>query len=457
MPHHDANPPALPQTEEERLRKENESLRRQLVELQERNGNSDHTGPPTKLWRPSGLTIWCLFLAAAALMALAFLAGYVPLQKRENLIRAESRQQDEALPRVEVLQVGRSTRNSEIELPGNIQAITEAPVLARASGYIQKRLVDIGDRVKAGQTLAEIEAPELEADVRQASAAVQQAHSALDEALANLEQGKADMQFARVTAERWSNLSRQGIVSRQDNDQYQSQYQSRVASVKALEKAIAVQRNSIAAADANLARLQEMERYRVVRAAFDGVITVRNVDAGALVNSGSTLLFRIAQTGTVRTYVNVPQQDAGSVRAGQAATLRVSNLPGRAFAGTVARTANALDPTSRTLLVEVHVPNPQGLLLPGMYTQVELTSSRSNPPLLIPSDALIVQADGTLVALVRPDHTVHLQKIDPGRDYGDRLEILGGLHEGDTIVANPGDVAREGVRVDPVPAAESPK
>jgi RND family efflux transporter MFP subunit len=454
MPYPDSNPPALPETTEERLRKENEALRRQILDLQEKEHSSAHTGPPTKLWRPSALTIWCLFLAATVLLIVGFLAGYIPLEKRQKLIRAESHQQEQALPRVEVIQVGRSSRNSEMQLPGNIQAVTEAPLLARASGYIKRRMVDIGDRVKSGQPLAEIEAPELVDQVRQATAALQQAQAALDQALANYEQGKSDMEFARVTAERWSNLSKGGIVSSQDNDQYQTQYQSRVAGVKALEKAIAVQRSNITAADANLARLQEMERYRVVRAPFDGVITLRNVDVGALVNSDSTLLFRIAQTGTLRTYVNVPQVNAGSIRAGQPARLRVSNLPGRDFAGTVARTANALDPTSRTLLVEVHVPNPEGLLLPGMYAQVDLSSARSNPPLLVPSDALIVRADGTTVALLRPDHTVHLQKIEAGRDYGDRLEILSGLREGDTIIPNPGDIAREGVEVDPIPAPE---
>ena len=143
--------------------------------------------------------------------------------------------------------------------------------------------------------------------------------------------------------------------------------------------------------------------------------------------------------------------------AGQTATLSVSNLPGREFTGTVARTANALDPTSRTLLVEVHVTNPEGALLPGMYAQVELSTSRSQPPLSIPSETLIVRADGTSVAMVRPDHTVHLQKIEVGRDYGDRLEILNGLREGDTIILNPGDSAMEGMRIDPIPAPDQPK
>jgi RND family efflux transporter MFP subunit len=194
-----------------------------------------------------------------------------------------------------------------------------------------------------------------------------------------------------------------------------------------------------------------MRGYQVVRAPFDGVITLRNVDAGALVNSGSTLLFRIAQTATLRTYVNVPQTYANAVKPGQPAVLTVSNLPGRRFTGTVARSASALDPGSRTLRVEIRVPNADNMLLPGMYAQVELSSARTSPPLLVPSDALIVRADGAQVAVVRPDHTVHLQKIVVGRDYGDRLDVVGGLEEGQTIIANPGDVAREGVKVDPVP------
>jgi RND family efflux transporter MFP subunit len=256
-----------------------------------------------------------------------------------------------------------------------------------------------------------------------------------------------------VAAERWANLVARGAVSRQENDQYQAQYKAQLANVESLEKAIVVQRDTIAAAQANEARLEKMQSYLVVKAPFDGVITLRNVDIGALVNSGSTLLFRIAQTGTLRTYVNVPQADASAVRVGQSAHLTVSNLPGRKFTGEVARTANALDPTSRTLLVEVRVPNPDGALLPGMYAQVDLSSTRSNPPLLIPSEALIARGDGDTVALVRPDHTVHMQQIQVGRDYGDRLEVIGGLDQGDIIIPNPGDSAREGLKVDPVPTS----
>jgi RND family efflux transporter MFP subunit len=437
--------------ETEKLRKEVEDLKRQLQEQKRAQGS--HSGPARHLWHPSGVTIWSIFLGLTVLIVAAFFAGYIPLQKRNAIIRGEAAQQEQALPRVEVIQVGRSTSQSDLELPGNIQAVTEAPILARADGYIQRRMVDIGDRVKAGQPVAEIEAPEMDDQIRQAQANLQQARAALDQALANYEQGRSNMDLARVTAERWSKLVDRGAVSRQENDQYQAQYQSQASNVQALEKAVAAQRSNIAAVQANLARLDTVQGYRMVRAPFDGVITVRNVDVGALVNAGNTLLFRIAQTGTLRTYVNVPQTNASFIRPGQAAQLSVTNLPGRHFTGTVARTANALDPASRTMLVESQVPNADGALLPGMYAQVDLSNARAAPPLLVPGDALIVRADGTQVAVVRPDHSVHMQKIEIGRDYGDRLEVLTGLREGDTIIPNPGDVLREGAKVDPVPAA----
>ena len=439
--------------EQERLQKENEELKRQLRELKSAGHAAAETGPP-KLWRPSAITIWSIFLVATVLIFVAFLSGYIPLLKRRAVIASDTHEQERALPRVEVIEVRRASDKSELELPGNIQAITEAPILARADGYILRRMVDIGDRVQAGQTLAEIEAPEMEEQVRQSKANLQLAQAAVDQALANYQQGKTDTELARVTAERGKSLAGRGVVSRQENDQYQAQYQSHAAGLDSLEKAIGVQRSNVAAAQANLARIERMQSYLLVKAPFSGVITLRNVDVGALVNSGSTLLFRIAQTGTLRTYLNVPQAQSSSVRLGQTARLSVANLPGRQFAGAVARTANALDPASRTLLVEVHVPNPEGALLPGMYARVDLVSARANAPLLIPSDALIARGTGTEVAVVRQDHTVHLQKIEVGRDYGDRLEVISGLKDGDMIVPNPGDVVREGIEVQPVPVAE---
>ncbi|MDP9113952.1 MAG: efflux RND transporter periplasmic adaptor subunit [Acidobacteriota bacterium] len=446
-------PITVQETTEERLRKEVEDLKRQL---REQKGLVDGTAHSAlkKPWHPSAITIWALFLGAVVLIVMAFFAGYIPLQKRNALIGSQAQEQEQAVPRVEVIEVGRSSPMSELQLPGNIEAVTEAPILARADGYIKRRMVDIGDRVQAGQPLAEIEAPELDQQLLQAKANLQQTQAALDQAQANEAQGKANLELAKVTASRWASLVAAGVVSKQDNDQYQSQYQAQLAGVQALEKAIAVQRANIAAAEANVTRLDQMQAYRVVKAPFAGVITLRNVDVGALVNSGSTLLYRIAQTGTLRTYVNVPQTNASSIHLGQPARLTVTNLPGRTFTGIVARTANSLDPSSRTMLVEVQVPNADGALLPGMYAQVDLSSPRANAPLLIPGDALIVLATGTQVAIVRPDSTVHLQKIQVGRDYGDRLEVLSGLQMGDKIIANPGDSAREGVKVEPVTATK---
>jgi RND family efflux transporter MFP subunit len=448
-----------PGSTEEQLRREVEDLKRQL---REQHGQSAPHGaphgstahPPAKPWNPSAMTIWALFLGVIVIIVVAFFAGYIPLQKRNAVINSLAQEYDQALPRVEVIEVGASSKVSELQLPGNIEAVTEAPILARADGYIRRRLVDIGDHVTAGQPLAEIEAPELDQQVLQAKANVQQAQAALDQAVANEQQGKSNLELARVTAQRWGSLVAAGVVSKQDNDQYQAQYQSQIAGVNALEKAILAQRANIAAAEANLARLNEMQGYRIVKAPFAGVITLRNVDVGALVTTGSTMLYRIAQTGTLRTYVNVPQANSSSIHAGQKALVSVTNLPGRTFTGTVARTANSLDPSSRTLLVEVQVPNPDGALMPGMYAQVDFSNSRANAPLLVPAEALMVRAEGTQIAVVGPDSTVHLQKIVIGRDYGDRLEVLQGLQIGDRIIANPDDNAREGVKVDAVEAAD---
>lgn len=444
----------LPHTEdrsmtEEQLRLENESLRRQLQQYR----NSTHLTPdlPKGVWRPSRTTISGLCVAAILLLALFFLAGYVPLHKRTLAINDEAHEREQAAPRVEVLTVGNSSKTTGLQLPGNIQAITEAPLLARADGYLKQRLVDIGDHVRAGQTLAVIEAPELDDQVRQAQANVQQARAAIAQAEANLQQGRSDLELARVTAKRFAALVGDGSVSAQENDQYQAQYRSKIAAVNSLEQALRVQNSTTTGAEANVARLENMKRYKVVTAPFDGIITQRNVDSGALVNSGSTLLFRIAQASTVRTYLNVPQTSSSSVHRGDTATLTVSNLPGRTFRGSVARTANALDPASRTLLVEVHVPNPDGALLPGMYAQVELSSLRENPPLLIPSTALIVSGDGTRVALVAADNHIHLQGVVAGRDYGDRIEINRGLEVGSKVIASPSDVLREGTLVEPIP------
>ena len=410
---------------------------------------SQHSLPEVR-WRPTRTTIAALILGALVFLIVAFLAGYLPLQQREATLRAEADAQQRGLPRLVVMRVERGPTQDEIKLPGTMQALTEAPILARTDGYLKRRLVDIGDRVRASQVLAEIDAPEVDQQIHQAEAAIEQAAAAAEQAQANLEQGRANRELARVTAERIQRLTERGISPQQDGDQSRAQLAAQDANVQALEKAILAQRSNLAAAKANLARLQELQGYRLVKAPFDGVITLRNVDVGALVSTGNTLLYRIAQIGTLRTYVNVPQAYVTAVRVGQSAALTVSHFPGRSFQGTVARTANALDPATRTMLVEVDVPNSDGTLFPGTYAEVDLSGSRTNPPLVVPAAAILFRTDGAQVAVVQSDHTVHLQKINVGRDYGDRVEILQGVEEGATIVAAPGDSARDGAKIVPV-------
>jgi RND family efflux transporter MFP subunit len=406
--------------------------------------------------RPSRNTVLMLVCGFAVVLVGAFLAGFLPMQQREAALRAEVDTQRNKAPRVEVIRVQRGSGQATLVLPGTMQAITEAPILARADGYLKRRLADLGDRVHAGQVLAEIDAPELDQQIQQADAAVEQAQAAVEQAQANLAQGKANRDLARITAERLQTLNERGITPLQDRDQAQAQLAAQDATVQATEKAIVAQRSNLAAAGANAARLRSVDAYRMVMAPFDGVITQRNVDVGALVSTGTTLLYRIAQTATLRTYVNVPQGSVSAVHVGQTAALTLSDIPGRTFSGNVARMARALDPSSRTMLVEVDVPNADGTLLAGSFADVELIGSRANPPIVVPASSLVFRADGAQLAVVRPDNTVHLQKVTVGRDYGDRLEILGGVDERATILAVAGDTAREGAKVVPYDRENQP-
>jgi RND family efflux transporter MFP subunit len=430
---------------EQSLRAEIADLKRQLEEQKRLTREASKLDAV----RPSRARLWGLALLAVVLIAVAFVVGYLPRQRRESLLVAEANVESHTDPVVTVVTVGQSSGRSELSLPGNIQAVTESPVLARATGYVRKRGADIGDRVGKDQILAEIEAPELDQQLQQAKAALAQSEAAMEQATASLQQGRANEQLAKVTAARWENLAKQGIVSRQDNDTYQAQYQAQQANVKALEKAEAAAKSNVAASQANFNRLTELSKYQFVRAPFAGVITLRNIDVGTLITEGTTLLFRIAQTDRLRTYVNVPQADAAAIRVGQPARLTVAELPGREFPGTVTRTANALDPATRTLLAEIQVANADGKLLPGMYAEASLASSRANPPLMIPGDTLLIRPDGPEVALLDGSQTVHFQKVKLGRDYGNKIEVLSGLTPGQRIVVNPGDTVREGVRVNP--------
>jgi RND family efflux transporter MFP subunit len=436
-------------TTEDRLKAEIENLKRQLEEQKNLHASGDRANR-----RPSAVSLVLIALLLAVLIVVGFFVGYLPRQRREAVLAAESKETGRTLPVVNVSRVTRSAGNSLLVLPGNIQAVTEAPVLARATGYIRKRYVDIGDRVKAGQVVAEVEAPELDQQILQATAAIEQARSSVQQAEAAIQQGRANENLARLTAGRMSNLLGRGVISKQDNDNSQAQYAAQQANVEALVKAAAAMRSGVTAAEANLARLSQIKTYQTVRAPFDGVITLRNVDTGALVNEGSTLLFRVAQTVALRTYINLPQADAESVKVGQHAIVSIAELPGRKFDGTVTRTSNALDPATRTLLTELQVRNADGALMPGMFAQVDLTVPRKFPPLLIPGDTLVVRSDGPQVAVVNADGAVHFTRIQIGRDYGDRLEVISGLVEGQRLAVNPSDEVREGAKVNAVAAPE---
>ena len=426
---------------EDQLRAEIEDLRRRL--------EKQHPHNPHQKKKPSAGVLWSLAAVAVVAVVAAFFGGYLPESHRQTALAKEAKEDSAALPVVNVVPVQRSSGKSELVLPGDIQAVTEAPVLARATGYIVKRYVDIGDRVKQGQMLAEIDAPELDQQVTQAKAAREQAASGLEQARATLDGGKKNFAMANVTAERWNSLVKKGAVAKQDAETYQSQSDYLRSNVQALEKAVAAAQSNIAAADANLARLTDMRGYLKVQAPFEGVITQRNIDTGALVTEGQTLLYRIAQTDRLRTFVNVPQGDATSVRVGQRADVKIASLPSQIFSGTVTRTANSLDAATRTLLAEVQISNSAGLLLPGMYAQVDFSTARSEPPLVIRGDTLVVRSDGPQVAVVGAGDLVHFQRVQLGRDYGDRVEVVGGLDGGERLVVNPGDSVRNNAKVQP--------
>ena len=373
----------------------------------------------------------------------------------------EQRTRDLAVPAVTVAHPKLGAPRDEVVLPGNIQAFTDSPIYARASGYLKHWYFDIGARVKAGQLLAEIEAPELDQQVRQARANLQQSRDALEQATANYQQGKANEDLARVTAQRWNNLVAKGVVSRQENDQYQAKYQAQVASQQSLEKAIAAARSNVSSSEANLARLEELQGFKSVKAPFDGIITARNTDVGALVNAGnmgpSQELFHMAATDTLRVFVNVPQVYSRAAVPGINAELTLTEFPGRVFKGKLLRTAEAIDPSTRTLLVEIDVDNASGNLRPGAYTEVHLKLPAATPSLIVPVDALIFRSEGLQVGLLRDGNKVDLVPVTAGKDYGTEVEVVSGITANDRVIINPPDSLTTGETVRVVAASAPAK
>src|SRR5271163_4696769 len=406
--------------------------------------------------RPRTLRMVILLLLAVLMVAGVVFWGINARIQTAAAVKETTREL--AIPAVSVIHAKPGAMKDEVVLPGNIQAFTDSPIYARASGYLKQWNVDIGGHVKAGQVLATIEAPELDQQVRQAKATIQQTQASLDQAIANQQQGKANEEIARVTAERWQNLVKKGAVSRQENDQYQAQYQAQVANLNALRQAVSAARSNIAAAEANVARLQEMQGYETVKAPFDGIITARNIDVGALINAGNggaaQELFHLASTAKLRVYVSVPQADSRAAAAGIKAYLTLSEYPGRRFQGELVRTSGAIDPATRTLLTEVDVDNASGELRPGAYAEVHLTIPEGSRSLILPVSTLIFRSEGLRVGVVRDGNKAELVPVILGKDYGNEVEVVSGLAEGDLVIANPSDSLASGAAIQVVNSSD---
>jgi RND family efflux transporter MFP subunit len=326
------------------------------------------------------------------------------------------------VPNLRVAAVRDSGSKITVSLPATTTAFEAATIFARTSGYIEKRYVDIGDRVKAGDLLAEITAPELDHQIVQAKATLAQNR-------ATLQQTQASRDLADVTNARDSKLVKQGWLTLQqgDNDRL---------TLAAQQAAVGVAESNIAAQEAQIRVLEQEKAYQRVVAPFDGVITQRNIDNGSLVQSQSTFMYTLQHPDVIRTQLYVPQDAAFGVTPGVDAVVHVPEIPNRSFPGTVTRIASALQPGSRTLLTEVDVQNPDGLLSPGIYCTVELLIPRKTPSMIIPADAVVFDENGQHVAVVE-NGTVHLQKITVARDFGTEVEVHEGVKPGDQVILNP--------------------
>lgn len=363
--------------------------------------------------------------ALPVVLALGFagllVAGALP-RLAQSRARDAEREQVTAAPTVFTEAVRADTTNAPLQLPATVTGLHEAPVFARANGFVRALRVDIGSVVRTGDTLLVLDMPEVREQLQQVAAVV--------------EQTEASAALARATLKRWQSLAQQGVVTPQELDERQAQANVAEANLRA--------------ARANLANIREVLRFGALLAPFSGVVTARNVDLGALVVAGAAAtarpLLTVVQTDTLRVMLQVPQSAAPRVRAGLGARVLVRELGDSAFAGKVVRTAGAIDPATRTLLTEVHVPNRSGRLLPGMYAQVSFTVPKTEASLRIPAIALIVRAEGTLVARVE-NNVVRLVPVTLGRDFGTSVEVLAGVQAGEALVVNPAESLADGMAV----------
>ena len=358
---------------------------------------------------------WTLRLAGlCGIGAMALVAAWGLASRHRAAADLRRATDDAAVRYVATVLAKRGPATEELVLPGNVQAFVEAPIYARTNGYLKTWYTDIGSEVKRGQLLAVIDTPEVDDQLRQAEA--------------DLRTAEANDQLARSTAKRWQELLATDSVSRQETEE-------KVADAAAKDALVA-------AARANVSRLRNLEDFKRVVAPFDGVITARRTDIGALINAGSGTgpeLFRLADTSKLRIYVQVPQTFATEIKTGTTAELHFAEYPGRSFPAQLVRTAQALNPTARTLLVELQADNSRHLLLPGGYAEVHLRLAQPSSIVRLPVNALLFRRDGLRVAKLGPDHRVRLVPVSLGRDFGTEVEVVNGVKAGEAVIINPAD------------------
>jgi len=378
---------------------------------------------PTHQQPRSKWSAWVIAVVVLFVIAVVVISGIVPREKAKAALRTET--YDLAIPTVSVMHPKMGSPQTEIVLPGNIQAFIDSPIYARTNGYLKKWYADIGTHVKAGQLLAEIETPEVDQE--------------LDQARAQLTTAQANSHLSQITSNRYQDLGKTEAVSKQDVDNAVGDFEAKKAQVES--------------AESNVKRLQQLQSFEKIYAPFDGVITARNTDVGHLINSGAgapaTELFHIAEKRTLRVFVNVPQEYSQAAQPGLTADLTLQEFPGKKFKGMLARTANSIDLASRTLLVEVDVDNPTGELLPGAYTQVHLQVPSGPAAVIVPVSAMLFRSEGLQVATVQDSNKVELRNITVGRDYGSEIEVLSGVKASDAVIVNPSDslISGETVRI----------
>ena len=405
---------------------------------------------PETLEKRSGMIV--RVTGAVALLVAFFAIGVVPRLARQREALAAVSEAPVTHPVVTLIRAKQGEPTSELLLPGNIEPLYTANLYARVDGYLDRRNVDIGAKVRSGQVLAVISSPEVDQQLLQARATLAQSEASLQQAKAALEQAEANAEFARLTKERDLPLGEQHAISQQIVDNAVQSYNARAADVSAATANIAAAEANVTANRANVSRLQQMQSFERIVAPFDGVITARNVERGDLVSTGSSSvakpLFSIAQSGTLRIQIDVPQSEAVNIKDGQKASIDVKERVGRAYTGTVIRNAAALDNAARTMLTEVQVDNTDASLLPGMYAQVKFTLPQQRTSLIIPTSSLVVDRGGMHVVTIDADHRIHFVPVTIGKDMGKEVEILKGLKESESLVSSPSDLLNEGEHVE---------